>query len=43
METETPEESSELGHCVLTRTQQNKKKNSTMREGPEYSSDNDFT
>ena len=33
METKTPEESSEFGHCILARKQQNKKKNSTTREG----------
>ena len=40
---EPPEESSKLGHCVLARTQQNAAKKSTTREGPEYSTDNDFT
>ena len=43
METESHKESSEFRHCVLARTQQNKKKNNTMREGLEYSSDIDFT
>ena len=36
MEMETPEESSEFGHCVLARTQQNNKTNRTIRGGLEY-------
>ena len=41
METETTEKSSEFRHCVLARTQQKKKKNSTTRRSFEYANDND--